>query len=108
MKKFLIILSLSFLFIFNFSELYAQYVDSKSDDNTRQRISINDGWHFFKYDAQTKADDLIYDVRPDIAGNHDYKVADAEPTEAEDVTSDQKVLKSSLRASVPLCESLCN
>lgn len=60
----------------------------------RQRISINEGWRFFKYDSITKADKLIYDVRPEAAGANEYKVADAKPTEAVKVKSTQEVLKS--------------
>src|SRR5574344_2544779 len=59
----------------------------------RQRISINDGWTFFKYDSASEADSLIYDVRPEIVGAKEYKVADAKPTEAVEVEAKQVVLK---------------
>jgi len=59
----------------------------------RQRISINKGWHFFKYDSVAKADKLIYDVRPEVSGSTEYKVADAKPTEAVEVKTTQEVLK---------------
>ncbi len=59
----------------------------------RQRISINKGWHFYKYDSVAKADKLIYDVRPEVSGSNEYKVADAKPTEAVEVKVNQEVLK---------------
>jgi len=59
----------------------------------RQRISINEGWSFFKYDSVSKADDLIYDVHPEVVGDKEYKVADAKPTEAIEVETKQAVLK---------------
>ncbi|MBV5282149.1 MAG: DUF4982 domain-containing protein [Paludibacter sp.] len=59
----------------------------------RQRISINKGWHFYKYDSVAKADKLIYDVRPEVSGSNEYKVADAKPTEAVEVNATQEVLK---------------
>jgi len=40
----------------------------------RQRISINQDWRFFKYDSISKADQLIYDVRPEITVNTENKV----------------------------------
>lgn len=59
----------------------------------RERISINDNWRFFKYDSISKADHLIYDVRPEVTDNNENKVADAQPTEAVKVETSQKVLK---------------
>jgi len=59
----------------------------------RQRISINKGWRFYKYDSLAKADKLIYDVRPEVSGSNEYKVADAKPTEAVEVKATQEVLK---------------
>ena len=60
---------------------------------TRQRISINEDWRFYKYDSVAHADNLIYDVRPRIRDNNDARPADAEPTEPEDVQNNQMVLK---------------
>jgi len=60
---------------------------------TRQRISINEGWRFYKYDWTEKADDLIYDARPEFKGHQDGGPADAKPTEAETVEVTQLVLK---------------
>jgi beta-galactosidase len=59
----------------------------------RERISINEGWSFFKYESAAKADKLIYDVRPEITDLTENKVADAKPTEAVEVAAKQKVLK---------------
>jgi beta-galactosidase len=59
----------------------------------RQRISINDNWSFYKYDSISKADNLIYDVRPEVTDNNDNKVADAKPTEAVKVGTTQEALK---------------
>jgi len=73
------------------TSLFAQ-TETKGS-NIRQRISINDGWRFYKYDAKTKADNLIYDVRPQSGENKEYKVADAKPTEALKIESNQDVLK---------------
>ena len=59
----------------------------------RERIPINEGWKFFKYDATAKPDDLIYDVRPEVNENIDKIAADAKPTEALKVQAAQAVLK---------------
>ncbi|MFO7657786.1 MAG: beta-galactosidase GalB [Bacteroidales bacterium] len=59
----------------------------------RERISLNNGWRFFKYDSLSKADHLIYDDRPEVDDMHENRVADAKPTEAVAVQMTQKVLK---------------
>ncbi|SFD98226.1 beta-galactosidase [Chitinophaga sp. CF118] len=59
--------------------------------STRERISINEGWKFFRYDAEP--DKLIYDVRPEVTDHNDNKVADSRPTEAVTINSSEKVLK---------------
>jgi beta-galactosidase len=73
----------------------AQTKSNKTEQGNviRQRISINEGWTFFKYDDFSKADNLIYDVRPDIADKTENKVADAKPTEAIEIESIQDILK---------------
>ena len=63
------------------------------DNSVRQKISINNGWKFFKYDSMSEADNLIYDVRPEVEEYKDGKPADSEPTDAEKIESSQKVLK---------------
>jgi beta-galactosidase len=59
----------------------------------RERILLDSGWKFHKYDATEKADDLIYDVRPELKEKVDYTVADAKPTEAVKIEEKQEVLK---------------
>jgi len=62
-------------------------------ENARQRISINEGWKFFKYNSAKEADSLMYDVRPEITIETENKVADAKPTEAVEAGTKQQVLK---------------
>lgn len=59
--------------------------------STREHISINEGWKFFRYD--TDPDKLIYDVRPGVTDRNDNVVADTRPTEAVAVNSSESVLK---------------
>lgn len=33
---------------------------------TPERIAINDGWRFMKYDPDEAVDELIYDARPEV------------------------------------------
>ncbi len=58
---------------------------------TRERISINEGWHFFKYD--TAADTLIYDVRSEVRGYRDDSPADSKPTDAAQIEVNRIALK---------------
>ena len=60
---------------------------------TRERISINDDWRFFKYDSGTAIDQLIYDVRPEVRDYRDDGPADARPAQAVDVEATRMVLK---------------
>ena len=64
-----------------------------SNSIIRQRISINENWRFFKYDSQSAADHLIYDVRPEVRAFKDDKDADSKPTEAVEVVTERQVLK---------------
>lgn len=66
----------------------------QTDNLVRQRISIDEGWLFYKYDSAANADNLIYDVRPEVSGSNEYKVADAKPTESVEITVTKEVLKS--------------
>jgi beta-galactosidase len=66
---------------------------SVSGNTLRQRISINNDWSFYKYESISKADNLIYDVRPDVTDHNDNKAADSKPTEAVAVEVTQEVLK---------------
>jgi beta-galactosidase len=73
--------------------MLAQSVSKQSVNPNRQRISINEGWSFYKYDSKTQADNLIYDLRPVLAGYSENTVADAKPTEAKKVETSQEALK---------------
>lgn len=64
-----------------------------SEENPRQRLSINKNWRFYKYDSMRNADSLIYDVRPEITDKKDNKVADSKPTEAIELKAKQSTLK---------------
>ncbi|MDD5454633.1 MAG: beta-galactosidase GalB [Candidatus Ratteibacteria bacterium] len=59
----------------------------------RERILINKDWRFYKYDSMTEADDLIYDVRPEVKETDKVVIADEKPTEAVKVEAKQEVLK---------------
>src|SRR5438128_2666228 len=59
----------------------------------RERIPINQGWKFFRYGPAIKADDLIYDLRPEIRENRDDRPADARPTDAVGLTDTGTGLK---------------
>lgn len=59
----------------------------------RQRILINDGWKFYRYEPGAKVDSLIYDARPDVNANTEVKPADARPTEAVAVSGYSMALK---------------
>ncbi|MBN1763786.1 MAG: family 43 glycosylhydrolase [Sedimentisphaerales bacterium] len=63
-------------------------------ESPRERISINEDWRFYKYDSIDQADELIYDVRPEVKDDKDDRPADAKPTEAVAVETRQQVLKS--------------
>ncbi|MBU0472960.1 MAG: DUF4982 domain-containing protein [Bacteroidetes bacterium] len=81
------------LFVLITLPLNAQTKSSNGEKVLRERISINDNWKFYKYNANEKTDDLIYDIRPEVKEYQDEKPADSKPTEAEDVEITQKVLK---------------
>ena len=70
-----------------------QTATTSSENALRERISINEDWRFYKYDSMAQADDLIYDVRPEVKDHDDAKDADTEPTEAAKVGSIQAALK---------------
>jgi len=71
----------------------AQTSGAGAKEINRERISINKGWKFYRYDAATKADNLIYDVRPEVKNDRDDRSADSRPTEAVGVTVTKEVLK---------------
>ena len=68
---------------------------SQNGDETelRQRLSLNREWKFFKYESDSLADKLIYDVRPETNNGNVVKDADSKPTEAVDLQSEENVLK---------------
>jgi len=72
---------------------HAQIAVAGTDTFCRKSISINEGWRFYKYDSIAKADDLIYDVRPEVKDLKDDRPADAKPTEAENVEAIRMMLK---------------
>ena len=47
----------------------------------RERTSINGDWRFYKYEKVEEADDLVYDVRPEVKDSKDNRTADAEETQ---------------------------
>lgn len=87
-RRFILLLLTSLIFT---TELFAQTASGVVGG--RSRISINDGWKFYKYDSSAKPDSLIYDVRPEVNENIDNRAADARPTEAVKTAASQAVLK---------------
>ena len=59
----------------------------------RERISINHGWRFFKYDTASDADSLIYDIRPEVLDRTDDRVADSRPEQAAGRATGRFILK---------------
>ncbi len=59
-----------------------------SKDLVRERLLLDKGWRFFKYAEESEADNLIYDVRPEVHENIDGRPADAEPTAAVEINDD--------------------
>ena len=64
---------------------------SKKISQSRERISINDGWRFMRY--VTNPDKLIYDIQPEVNDRNDNVVADTKPTEAVAITAFDSGLK---------------
>lgn len=62
-------------------------------DSPRERISINDGWRFMKYDSGEQIDELIYDVRPDVKRRREIILGEDEATAAVAVEVKQPILK---------------
>ncbi|MES2826106.1 MAG: beta-galactosidase GalB [Pseudomonadota bacterium] len=65
----------------------------ESASSLRERILLDSGWQFFKYEKMEQADKLIYDIRPPVATTDDGKDADAMPTQAADLTAAEGILK---------------
>ena len=66
---------------------------AKTGSSSRERISINEGWRFYRYDSLVNADTLVYDVRPDVFDRRDDRDADTRPTEAVKVKTARAVLR---------------
>jgi beta-galactosidase len=60
---------------------------------SRERLSIDAGWRFHKYAPSEAADDLGYDVRPEVSDPSRERAADDRPTEAARVSSARAVLE---------------
>lgn len=62
-------------------------------ENPRERVLLDTGWAFKKYQQGDVVDNLIYDVRPEVESAEDARPADAMPTEAIDLVANEQVLK---------------
>ena len=81
------------LYLLSGTPVTAQVNSKQTGNISRQRISINEDWRFFKYDSSANADNLIYDERPEVSDFTENKIADLKPTEAATVEVTQEVLK---------------
>jgi beta-galactosidase len=79
--------------VLSYVPAHAQIFTDLNGNSNRQRISLNEGWSFFRYDSLYQADNLIYDVRPEVIAKDENRVADAKPSEAVGVNSPRDVLK---------------
>lgn len=79
--------------LFSCTSVFSQTAPQNIDSSTRQRLSINDNWRFYKYNSTSVPDNLIYDVRPQVKDSRDEKEADSKPTEAIEVEAKQRILK---------------
>ena len=82
-----------FFALFGFLALVSCSTNNHKSLEVRERLSINENWSFYKYDAADKTDNLIYDERPGVGFFRDSQDADSKPTEAVDVVEKQGVLK---------------
>ena len=85
--------SIGYLILLSGTPAFAQTAAIDTSSVLRQRISIDEGWRFYKYDSIAKADSLIYDARPQVKGRTDDRPADARPTESENIKATHMVLK---------------
>ncbi len=96
MKKAFVNGLLSGASILNFSTMVLLFLTASgvvSGEVLRERISINEGWRFYKYPSGMLTDRLIYDVRPEVTDRNDSKAADSKPTEALKQEASAGVLK---------------
>jgi beta-galactosidase len=78
------------------SSIFSGCFNQKKNEESnllREHILLNDNWKFFKYDSAEDADNLIYDIRPEVTEHVDSKDADSRPTGAVDVENNAEVLK---------------
>ncbi|NLO71749.1 MAG: glycoside hydrolase family 2 protein [Porphyromonadaceae bacterium] len=66
---------------------------NNQSESTRERLSLNDEWSFYKYNKEQTPDHLIYDIRPEVVEGEEYLIADAKPTEAQQLITRSDVLK---------------
>lgn len=85
--------SMMLLAILAGAPVMAQNLPANRNTQFRERISINEGWKFYRYPSMQATDDLVYDVRPEVKDDKDDRPADARPTEALKVTTERTVLK---------------
>lgn len=91
--KGIILLCVIYISLFAGTPVSSQNITSGITNTTRERIPINQGWRFFRYDSASHADDLIYDVRPEVGTFADFQPADTKPTEQAAVEATGKTLK---------------
>ncbi|MFD1628859.1 beta-galactosidase GalB [Pseudopedobacter beijingensis] len=82
------------LSVFTLFPFFGALVYGQNLNNTRQKEQLNQGWKFYKYQADETPDNLIYDVRPEVNEYKDNIPADSKPTDAVKVQADKSVLKS--------------
>ena len=82
--------TISVLTVLLISSLFYTFGNNVS---VRERISINEGWMFYRYSDTEKPDNLIYEPRPEVRDTRDDKPADSKPTEKEAVNSSENGLK---------------
>lgn len=84
-----------FLFFLSYTLLFLVTCNTSSRtwENPREKISLDEGWRFMKYDSDDIEDNLVYDIRPEITDRRDDKVADSRPTEAIEIEVSGEVLK---------------
>jgi len=90
----ILIYSVSILLLNSCKNKAAENYNIQNNASPRERILFNQDWHFMKYENLSEADNLIYDVRPEVTDRNDTMDADVKPTEAVEVVADQAVLKS--------------
>jgi beta-galactosidase len=87
------IIQFQMLLLASFAGVMIQSKCVTAAESLRERISINEDWRFHKYNAEEKADGLIYDERPGVKDTDKVVIADETPTEAVKVEATQAVLK---------------